>query len=99
MRYARKTDGTQAEIVRTLMAAGIRTWVIGEPCDLLCNFWCRTHQRWCWQTLECKPLTGKRAPKARIRSDQQRQNAFLAATGTPVVTSGTEALKALYEHA
>jgi len=91
---ARKTDATQTYIVDGLREAHIKVWVIQEPCDLLCRFWCNRHQFFCWQTLECKPLIGKK-PKARIRTDQPEQNQFLADTQTPVVTSVSEALAAL----
>lgn len=95
MRYARKTDSTQREIVRGLEKAGIRVWVIEEPCDLLVRFWSSSARRFLWQPLECKPLTGKRAPKARIRTDQPKQNEFLQANDVPVVTNIAEALEAL----
>jgi hypothetical protein len=98
-RYALKVDSTQATIKAGLEQAGIRVWIISEPCDLLCYFWCKKHGRSCWQPLECKPLTGKKSPKARIRTDQPEQNMFLADTQTPVVTSAMEALLALSTHA
>jgi hypothetical protein len=94
----RKTDSTQAEIKSGLEKAGVRVWIIEEPCDLLTYFFCRKHDKFCWQTLEAKPLTGKKAPKARIRSDQPEQNQFLADTHTPVVTNAIEALLALSIH-
>jgi len=97
-RYAKKVDSTQAAIKAELERAGVEVHVIGDPCDLLCWFWCKKHGKHCWQTLECKPVTGKRQPKARIRTDQPEQNEFLARTKTPVVTSGTEALLALSIH-
>lgn len=90
-RRAAKVDGTQAAIVRGLEAAHVKCWSIRQPCDLLCQFWCARHGIYCWQTLECKPLTGKRNPKARIRTDQPEQNEFLIDTNTPVVTSFDEA--------
>lgn len=94
-RYARKTDSTQAEIVRGLETAGVKVWVIEEPCDLLCRFWSNTTRRFLWQPLECKPLTGKRNPKARIRKDQPAQTAFLQGNDVPVVTSAAEAIEVL----
>ncbi|MDB6103480.1 MAG: hypothetical protein JWO52_3479 [Gammaproteobacteria bacterium] len=94
-RRAAKVDGTQAEIVSGLEAAHVEVWSIRLPCDLLVRFWCSKHQAHCWDVLECKPLTGKRAPKAKIRKEQVKQNEFLAATGTPVVTSFYEAWQAL----
>lgn len=97
-RYARKVDSTQATIKQGLEEGGVQVWIISEPCDLLCYFWCPKHTRYCWQTLECKPLIGKKVPKARIRTDQPEQNEFLERTKTPVVTSVTEALLALSVH-
>jgi hypothetical protein len=95
MRYARKTDSTQAEIVRGLTKAGVKVWIIEEPCDLLCRFWSNRIRRFLWQPLECKPLTGKRDPKARIRADQPAQNAFRKENEVPVVTSAVQALEVL----
>jgi hypothetical protein len=95
MRYARKTDSTQADIVKGLREHYVRVWVIGEPCDLLCHYWDNRTRSWRWQPLECKPLTGKRAPKARIRRDQAAQTAFLVENEVPVVTSLDRALQAL----
>lgn len=96
--YARKHDGTQGDIVAGLRQAGLKVFIIEEPCDLLVRFWCKRHQNHCWQTIECKPLVGKLAPKARRRTDQPDQNAFLAETETPVVTSAEEALLVLSLH-
>jgi hypothetical protein len=98
VKYARKVDSTQPLIVTGLEQAGVKVYVIEEPCDLLCYFWCKKHDRHCWQTLECKPLIGVRHPKARRRTDQPEQNQFLEDTKTPVVTSATEALLALSVH-
>lgn len=88
-RWNAKTDTVQADIVRDLEKAGVKVWVIKQPCDLLC--WVRG----VWQPLEVKTPYGKKAPKARKRKDQEKQNAFLAETNTPVVTSFEEALTAL----
>lgn len=98
MRYARKADSTQVDIVAGLRKAGVRVEIIEEPCDLLCRFWCKNHQFFCWQTLECKPVTGKLRPKARRRTDQPEQTQFLTDTQTPVVTSAEEALLTLSLH-
>ena len=95
MRFARKVDSTQAEIIEGLRAVGIEVHVIGEPCDLLVIFSCPRHNMKCKDTLECKPLIGKKNPKARIRTDQAEQTEFLKRTDTPVVTSSLEALLAL----
>lgn len=97
-RYARKHDGTAGDIVAGLRQAGVKVWLIEEPCDLLCRFWCKRHDCFCWQPLECKPLVGKLQPKARRRTDQPEQTQFLADTQTPVVTSAEEALLILSLH-
>ncbi len=97
-RYARKTDSTQAEIVRGLEKAGVKVWIIEEPCDLLCRYWSSVQRRFTWQPLECKPLIGKRHPKARIRKDQPRQTAFLDENDVPVVWSAAGALAWLSAH-
>jgi hypothetical protein len=94
-RYARKVDSTQAEIVSGLRAAGVHVEIIEEPCDLLCHYWSRQAGRFLWQPIECKPLTGKRSLKARIRKDQAAQTDFLTMYRVPVVTSAAEALEAL----
>lgn len=95
MPYARKVDSTQPDILKELRQAGVECWVIGEPFDLLVNFACPKHGRRCWDVLECKPLTGKKTPKARIRTDQAEQTALAERTQTPIVTSGLDALLAL----
>jgi hypothetical protein len=97
-RRIRQTDANQADVIAGLEKAGVKVYVIGEPCDLLCRFWCGKHNRVCWEPLEVKPLVGKKAPKPRKRTDQPDQNQFLADTGVKVVTSATEALLALSVH-
>lgn len=88
-RWNAKTDKVQSDIVTKLEQVGVKVWVIKQPCDLLC--WVRG----VWIPLEVKTPYGKKAPKARKRSDQEKQNAFLAETNTPVVTSLEDALIAL----
>lgn len=90
-RYTARTDKTQQPIVDAVRAAGWMVFLIKIPCDLLC--W----KNGTWRTLECKTPTGKRAPKARLRSDQRHQNDFCADTRTPRVTTAEEALRALGE--
>lgn len=95
MRYARKVDSTQTDIVDGLRAAGIKVWIIEEPCDLLCRYWSNERRGFVWQPLECKPLVGKRNPKARRRTDQPEQTRFLGENDVPVVASVHAALCAL----
>ncbi len=92
-RYARKADSSQAEIVAALRKAGVVVEIIGRPVDLL------TYYRGRWLPLECKPAPeiGKRGkPLAvRARTDQERQDAFIAATGVKRVRTALEALAAV----
>lgn len=88
MRYARKADSTQAEVVAAIRAVGWQVWFIGEPVDLLCF---RAGEFRC---LEVKSPRNKAGDPVR---DKRRvaQDAFIAATGTPRVTSGAQAIAAL----
>lgn len=92
-RWNAKTDSPQAAIVHGLIQAGVRVWVIKQPCDLLCYCWSNPRQAFIWQPLEVK--TPKKSGKVRKRSDQRAQNDFLAETRTPVVTCLEDALSAL----
>lgn len=86
MRYANRKDTTQSRIVAALRGAGVRVEIIGQPVDLL------TLYRGRWLPMECKtPVKGQYRP----RRDQKAQQAFIAETGCPVVTSPEEALAAL----
>ena len=88
MSYARRKtrpDGTQSAIVAGLRKAGIIVYVIGQPCDLLTYY--PPMKR--WRTLEAKPI------KKRNRNDQEEQELFLEITGTPIVRSAEEAIKAV----
>lgn len=84
----RKTDSTQRDIAKGLRACGYEVHEIKEPVDLLVG-----REGWgnVWMPLECKPLVGKRNPKARIRSDQPEQNDFCERFGIPRVTSFEQA--------
>jgi hypothetical protein len=83
-RYARKADVNQNEIVDALRQCGVHVTVIGSPVDLL------TYYQGRWLPLEIKKPTFKRA-----RKDQEKQNAFLAATHCPVVTTALQAIAAV----
>lgn len=87
MRYANRKDTTQSRIVATLRAAGVRVWVLHEPCDLLTRF------RGRWLPLECKTPTS--TGKRRKRNDQAEQDAFIADNDVPVVLTPEEALRAV----
>ncbi len=88
MKYARKVDTTQADIVAALRKAGWLVWIISEPCDLLCF---RAGQ---FRTLECKTPRNKAGDPRRDKR-QKAQDEFIALTGTPRVTSAEQALKAM----
>ena len=102
MRRAARKDEAQDEIVEGLRAAGYRVEIIGRPVDLLCGkAWSygnkdgsRTYvERFRWELIEVKTMTA--AGKRRVRGDQEAQDAFIRETGTPVVMSLEQALKAL----
>lgn len=87
MRRAAKRDLVEPAIVEALQAAGWQVWR-ELPCDLLC------FKAGTWRTLEAKSPRNKRGdPKHDKR--QAKQDAFLALTGTPRVTSAEQALAAL----
>lgn len=91
-RYARNSDASQPEIVKALRDAGWSVWIIGRPVDLLC--WKAGRGFRC---LEAKTARGKRNPKAVIDKRQKEQIEFISRTGTPRVTSASEALLAVGE--
>jgi hypothetical protein len=83
-RYDRKVDSTQGDIVKALRRAGVRVEIISRPVDLL------TLYRGVW-----KPIEVEGTAKKRTRRDQEKQKAFIAQTGTPVVKTVLEALQAV----
>lgn len=91
-RYAKKRDTVEPAIVEALERAGFEVWRI-DLCDLIVR-------RQSWppgrvQLLECKTPYGKKAPRARLDKRQEAQANFLSSTGTPIVTTPLEALRAL----
>jgi hypothetical protein len=92
-RYANRVDASQPDIVAALEQAGVLVYIIGRPCDLLCRV--RSDPPGIMRTLEVKTAQGKRAPKLKLRKDQQEQAQFCIDTGTPYVTNAIEALRAL----
>lgn len=85
--YARKRDLSEHDIVKTLKKAGFHVWT-ELPVDLLV-FRPDVGVR----LLENKTPTS--TGKRRKRKDQEAQDAFIKLTGTPVVLSAEEALRAL----
>lgn len=92
LRYAKRADTTQSEIVKTLRGAGWHVWHISTPCDLL--LWKEGRG---FKAMEVKTPHGKRNPKARVDKRQVEQRQFISVTGAPVVTSPLEALLAVGE--
>lgn len=90
----RRADNTQADIVAGLLHCGYRVDIIGQPVDILVG-----RESWGnrWLLLEAKTPTGKRNPKARVRSDQPDQNDFCARYRVPRVTSWLEAQAAILD--
>lgn len=93
-RFAKKRDAVEGDIITALERAGWHIWQLDTPCDLLLR---KDHfPPGMFRMLEVKTPHGK-AGKARQRNDQEAQANFIAATGTPIVTSPLEALRALGE--
>lgn len=86
--YAKKQDANQNILIEAIEKAGGEVWIIGQPVDLLVRF------RGAWHLLEVKR---KRRKDGAIATDkrQERQTAFIASTGCPVVTTPLEALMAI----
>jgi hypothetical protein len=79
-----RPDVNASEIVAALRQCGVYVTVIGSPVDLL------TYYQGRWLPLEIKKPTFKRP-----RRDQERQSAFIAATGCKVVTNALQAIAAV----
>ena len=91
MRRAAKVDLAQAEIVEELRRLGYRVEVIGRPVDLLVGLDYSSGTRWRILEVKTPTKTGQR----RKRKDQEKQDRFIAETGTPIVISLEQALEAL----
>ena len=86
-KYAKRRDVAESEIDSALRKAGCVVYR-HLPCDLL--VW---HPATGMRLLEVKTPT--KTGKRRTRHDQAEQDAFIAATGTPVVMTPEAALVAL----
>lgn len=89
-RYAKKRDTCEPEIVVAIESAGWLVEKLDRPVDLLC-----------WKAgvvklLECKTGRGKRLTVIKDKR-QKEQTDFLIQTGTPIVRTPEEALRALGE--
>lgn len=86
-RFAKKRDHSEPRIVEALEKAGFQVWR-ELPVDLL--VW---RPDIGFQCLENKTPT--KTGKRRARKDQKAQDEFVKLTGTPVVLTPEEALRAL----
>lgn len=94
LRYAKKVDLTQTDIVNGLRKCGYQVVVSARPTDLIVR-----HPSWranCFALLECK--TKKSGKHYVARKDQVRQAVFCQAHGIPYVGSAEEALEYLQVH-
>lgn len=87
-RYAVRRDKAEPAIVQALEQVGAEVWPLDQPVDLLVRF------RKQWHLLEVKTPQGK-AGNARQDKRQQVQINFLQSTGTPIVKTPAEALRAI----
>lgn len=85
--FARKRDNSEPDIIAALRKAGFRVYT-ELPVDLLVY-----RNDVGVKLLENKTPTS--TGKRRKRKDQQAQDEFIALTGTPVVLTAEEALRAL----
>jgi hypothetical protein len=97
LRRIHRTDASQAAIVEGLRNAGYRVEIIERPVDLLVGRWIYYYDTFRWWLLELKTPT--KTGKIRKRKDQEKQDLFIKETGTAVVSTLEEALKALKETA
>lgn len=91
-RRAKKRDKSEPAIIQALEQANFEVWILDKPCDLAVR-----RDSWppgIFQLLEVKTPYGKQQ-KARRDNRQEEQIAFLERTGTPVVTTPMEALRAI----
>ena len=91
-RFAKRRDKSEPPIIQALEAAGFEVWPLDKPCDLAVRK--STWPGGIVQLLECKT---PRSQKGTIAKDprQAAQQNFLQTTGTPIVTTPIEALKAV----
>lgn len=90
-RWAKKRDACEPAIIVAVENAGWRTWQLDRPCDLLCFKPAKG-----FRTLECKTGRGKKLTVVKDKR-QKEQTDFLILTGTPIVRTPEEALRALGE--
>ncbi len=93
-RYGKRRDIAEEAVIEALEKCGWHIWQLDRPCDLL--LWHPKLGPGVFRMLEVKTGWGK-IPKARQDLRQAAQIAFIRTTGTPVVKSAMEALRALGE--
>jgi len=90
-RYAKRRDTAEPAIIEALEQAGFDVWQRDEP-DLFVR-----NPSWApgmVQLLEVKTGRGKKLTVARDKRQEAQRN-FIATTGTPIVRTPLEALKAM----
>lgn len=91
-RFAKKRDAAEPAIIEALERAGFEVWPMDLPCDLICR-----RSSWApglFQALEIKTGRGKKLTVSKDKRQVAQQN-FIATTGTPIVRTPIEALRAI----
>lgn len=91
-RYATRRDNAEKPIIEALEQVGFEVWTMDSPCDLICR-----RSSWApglFQALEVKTGRGKKLTVVKDKRQETQQN-FIASTGTPIVRTPLEALKAV----
>lgn len=91
-RYAKRRDAAEPAIIEALGLAGWHVWQIDDPCDLLC--WKPALGPGNFKTLEVKTGRGMKLTVSKDKRQTEQHN-FISTTGTPIVRTPVEALKAL----
>jgi len=91
-RFAKRRDKSEPPIIQALEAAGFEVWPLDKPCDLAVRK--STWPGGLVQLLECKTIHEDRK-RIKVNKDQVGQRNFLQTTGTPIVTTPIEALRAV----
>jgi len=83
-RYATKRDAAEPQIIEAITTAGWHCWQLDYPVDLLL-----------WKEGRGFLLIEVKTGKSKIRKEQVNQRNFVETTGTPLVRTPEEALKAI----
>lgn len=87
-RYAVRRDIAEPPVIEARERVGAQVWPLDYPVDLLVRF------RERWHLLEVKTGRGKKQAIKRDKRQVAQQN-FIATTGTPIVRTPLEALRAI----